>query len=396
MNLNFFNLQIIKLSQSRPEIIKLSRIFSKNRMETSPSYFFCKCSICFDNDSETELINCGDQFCLECLERYVEYWIREASWGVQVGRLACPVCAGELVEEDWMPYVSDALMETWREFERKRSRLLKTFKLTRSCPNCNYDHPIGGLGADLPSTVDAIHQIGGDLSIKLDSIFQDWRSTFDLEVVLDLMHELDALAGDEEWFEAALDCWFDYLELIKRLEDHLPADLIDYLLRFGRSFLAIIEMGLSFGDANESEDQIRAKLLSAQLDYQLVFPYTRCDACGVAFCLPCRKTTWHSHSSSSISSSPKNRICSRCFVPIIKDPEGCNEMNCNFCGFKFCWACGRRWTSSCGIYRCVNAGSGDLSEEEFFEDAIEEGEMGREPEIGVPNVKLLEGRLLKR
>lgn len=334
----------------------------------------------------------------------MEYWIREASWGIQVGRLACPVCAGELVEEDWMPYVSDGVMETWRAFEGKRSALLKTFKLTRCCPNCNYSQPIGGFSSgELSDAIDAIHQIGGDLSVKLDAICQDWRSTFDMEVVLDLMHELGGFDAEEDWFEAIIDCWFDYLDLIGRLQEHRSAELIDYLLRFGRLFLTLIETGITQIDSDEGEgDQMRAKLLSAQLDFQLIFPYARCDSCGVAFCLPCRKPTWqHSHSSTynNKPSSTKNRQCPRCFVPIVKDPEGCNEINCNFCGFKFCWACGRRWTSSCGIYRCVNAVDFDGSEdeEELFEDAIEYGEsIGREPEIGVPNVKQLEGRFLMK
>lgn len=30
-----------------------------------------KCSICFTEESDVELMLCGDQFCFECLEQYV-------------------------------------------------------------------------------------------------------------------------------------------------------------------------------------------------------------------------------------------------------------------------------------------------------------------------------------
>lgn len=33
-----------------------------------------KCSICFFQDSDLELPHCGDQFCLECIERYWIHW----------------------------------------------------------------------------------------------------------------------------------------------------------------------------------------------------------------------------------------------------------------------------------------------------------------------------------
>ena len=363
------------------------------------SAFFCKCSICFENDSETELINCGDQYCLECLERYVEFWIRESSWGIQPVRLACPVCGADVVSEDWMPFVSDSLLQAWRTFELKRAVLLKTFQLTRACPVCTFAQPIIGLPIELNCAVDAFHQCGSLMTALLDSLpgLGTWRSSFHLEVALDLMHELAAgqLIDEEGWLETVDELWHDFLVLVQRIMKLGPGEaMIDGLMRFGRLFLRLFSLAVDAVHVDTPGN--RSILLKAELDFQLHFPYCRCDCCGAAFCLPCSRGGWHlSH---HVSPS-KFRQCPRCFVPVIKDPEGCNEIGCNFCGFKFCWACGRAWTSSCGIYKCQTGNEAVEDEEDEFEDAIEHNAITaieRAPEAGVPNVRELEKRFLKR
>ncbi len=364
------------------------------------SAFFCKCSICFENDSETELLNCGDQYCLECLERYVEFWIRESSWGIQPVKLGCPVCGAEVVSDDWMPFVSDELLQAWRRFEQKRVALLKTFQLARTCPTCTFAQPIIGLPIELSCAVDAFHQCGGLLAALLDALpglNASWRTLFHLEIALDLMHELASgeLIDEEGWLETVEELWRDFLSLIQKSLKLNPDEvMIDTLMRFGRLFLRLFSLAVEAVHVDIPGS--RSILLSAQLDFQLSFPFCRCDCCGAAFCLPCRRVGWHtSHPHMSNSPSSKLRQCPRCFVPVIKDPEGCNEICCNFCGFKFCWECGRRWTSACGIYKCQSV---EDEGEDDFEDALDEEyfEGERAPEHGVPNVRELEKRLLTR
>lgn len=376
------------------------------------SVFFCKCSVCFENDSETELINCGDQFCLECLERYVEFWIREGSWGIQKVKLGCPVCGGEVVEDDWMPLVSEELLETWRRFEQKRAAVLKTFQLTRNCPVCSFAQPIVGFPVELACAVDAFHQVGSSLASFLDALdaVADWRSAFHLEVVLDLMHELACgeLIDEDGWLETVGELWRDFLQLLMALlgsascAQQLSSAGIDILMRFARLFLRLFTLAIDAGPIDCPGN--RAILLAAQLDFQLSFPFSRCDCCGVAFCLPCRQPGWHLAPQQHSPLRP--RQCPRCFVAVVKDPEGCNEVVCSFCGFKFCWACGRKWTRSCGIYKCTNealegnnnsGGETDEPASDDFQDAIEVFSLqDRQPEVGVPNVRDLEKRLMRR
>ena len=45
-----------------------------------------KCSICFTADSQTELAQCGDQFCYECLETYVILPYSHSHHSADIGR----------------------------------------------------------------------------------------------------------------------------------------------------------------------------------------------------------------------------------------------------------------------------------------------------------------------
>jgi hypothetical protein len=44
-----------------------------------------KCSICFTADSQTELAQCGDQFCYECLEAYLAH-LHFSSHSTDIGK----------------------------------------------------------------------------------------------------------------------------------------------------------------------------------------------------------------------------------------------------------------------------------------------------------------------
>lgn len=47
-----------------------------------------------------------------------------------------------------------------------------------------------------------------------------------------------------------------------------------------------------------------------------------------------------------------SRGCPRCAIMICRD-EGCNKVDCLYCGFQFCWSCRDPWSQrSCGFYEC--------------------------------------------
>lgn len=69
--------------------------------------------------------------------------------------------------------------------------------------------------------------------------------------------------------------------------------------------------------------------------------------------------------------------CPNCSVTISRD-DGCNKVDCLFCGHKFCWHClGKFDNGGCGYYRCQLKGSEASPQSRRPDDT---------PEIGVPNI----------
>jgi hypothetical protein len=359
-------------------------------MDTN-NYFYCKCSICFENDSEMEFINCGDQYCLPCLERYVEYWIKEGSWGLLPIELGCPVCGSEMLDDDWMPYVSGKTMTTWNKFQLKRKELLKNFEISRFCPICNNSQILIGSSH---KTISDLKMITDCLITNLDkSSLRSWRTIFSLEQVVQLFQDgnlMDLL----DFIESCQDLFDEFLVLIENLKrtefEYFDQDLIRILMEFGRSFLYLFSY-----EINEEEEIGGIALIDMQLNFQSVFHFGHCDSCNLDFCLPCQYPGWfhQNHPKLSVNIRPDgSKQCPRCFVSIEKDPEGCNEIRCNYCGMKFCWECGKKWSKDCGIYICKNGFNEDIKiprSEIKSEEDVDVIHISRDPEIGVPNVHLI-------
>ena len=364
------------------------------------NYFYCKCSICFVNDSEMEFINCGDQYCLSCLERYVEYWIKEGSWGLQPAELSCPVCGTEMLDDDWMPYISTKTMELWNKFELKRKEIIrKQVEIKRACPICNNLQSL--IGSTKQDTISDLILIGDCLMRNLDSTsFESWRSIFGLENVLMLFKE-EVGETDLDFIENCQDLFNEFLNLIEKLKifgffKSEEEDLMRLLMEFGRTFLNLIYEKINSEDP-DAEGIAEMAFIDMQLNFQSIFPFGHCDSCNLDFCLPCQIPAWfhQNHQKTSLNIRPDgSKQCPRCFVMIEKDPDGCNEMKCNYCGMKFCWECGRKWSKECGIYKCnqntVSSEEEDIprSEIKIFYDSSE-----RDPEIGVPNVQMIHNRI---
>lgn len=366
------------------------------------TYYYCKCSICFENDSEMEFINCGDQYCFPCLERYVEYWIREGSWGLLPAELTCPVCGTEMQEEDWMPYISGSTIELWNKFKVKRRENIRNLIITRSCPICNHSQPLLGTNSNYSDFLMISDRLMNFLDFNLK--FDTWRSVFGLENAVDLIKERDEF-GLQDFIDSAQDSFEEFLNLLEKMKlsgwfNPLQKDFIKLLLEFGRLFLKLIIEGFedSLIDAEEDEDVDNARftLISLQLNFQSIFPFGLCEICGLEFCLPCQNLDWFHINSNNYSSNNINNVnllcpsntrldgskqCPRCFISIEKEPEGCNEMHCNYCGMKFCWECGRKWSKECGIYNCKQTTLMVKIDENVPRSEI------RDPEIGVPNVR---------
>lgn len=376
------------------------------------TYYYCKCSICFENDSEMEFINCGDQYCFPCLERYVEYLIKEGSWGLLPAELTCPVCGLEMQEEDWMPYISNSTIELWNKFKLKRRENMKNLIISRSCPICNHSQSIMGSNSNFSDFLLLSHQ----LMTFLDSNFE--RNSLDLETATDLLKDFDEY-DFQDFIELSQESFEEFLNLLEKLKcsgcfKPSQRDFIKLLLEFGRIFLKLIYE--KFNEIISSEtsadlddiDSASFILINLQLNFQSIFPFSQCEICGLEFCLPCQGLNWfHIKENDPNSDSDSVHVldsvcdeiivegpchanntrldgskqCPRCFIRIEKEPEGCNEMRCNYCGMKFCWECGKKWSKNCGIFNC-NAEN---------IPRYEKNSIGRDPEIGVPNVRIMFG-----
>ncbi|CAB4487617.1 unnamed protein product [Rhizophagus irregularis] len=46
-----------------------------------------------------------------------------------------------------------------------------------------------------------------------------------------------------------------------------------------------------------------------------------------------------------------SKSCPNCSILINRD-DGCNKVDCLHCGYRFCWICRSGWSEKCGFYRC--------------------------------------------
>ena len=114
--------------------------------------------------------------------------------------------------------------------------------------------------------------------------------------------------------------------------------------------------------------------LSWQFQHILHFPNTFCSNCDSKFCFQCGESNWHllqtceSHLQEHVNDlkhlDPMNpsietlswkiqysKRCPNCMVFIFRE-EGCNQVNCLYCGFKFCWVCRSKWSKKCAFFKC--------------------------------------------
>ncbi|KAJ3373802.1 Ankyrin repeat and IBR domain-containing protein 1 [Allomyces arbusculus] len=55
-----------------------------------------------------------------------------------------------------------------------------------------------------------------------------------------------------------------------------------------------------------------------------------------------------------------SKPCPQCKVWIVRD-EGCNRVDCLFCGMAFCWQCASPWSEKCGFYNCKTTASSTIT-----------------------------------
>ena len=112
------------------------------------------------------------------------------------------------------------------------------------------------------------------------------------------------------------------------------------------------------------------ELIFLHLEY---FPFLQCSNCQEwncfrcgskrhlnISCLECLKLQIDPQLKSSLSKTldwkiKNSKSCPKCRILITRD-DGCNKMECGYCGHEFCWEClGMFENSQCGYYRCIRS-----------------------------------------
>ena len=136
------------------------------------------------------------------------------------------------------------------------------------------------------------------------------------------------------------------------------------------SQLSIISSSLIGLETNPQE------WMKLQFKHITKFPQLTCSSCHDTTCFSCGVAPFHTnqtcteHMQMKISDQQgsiellqtltwqltNSKKCPNCSVMINRD-EGCNKVECLYCGYKFCWHCrGEFENGNCGYYRCQLAG----------------------------------------
>ncbi|CDH58653.1 hypothetical protein RO3G_03195 [Lichtheimia corymbifera JMRC:FSU:9682] len=288
-----------------------------------------KCSICLTRHYNLCLETCRDQFCKGCFERYVEEVV-QGSWGLDVTRIKCPVCLDPIRQSEWSRYVSASLVERYEQFNQP----FRPF--SRHCPSCR--SPV--IPCQSPRTKGITRQR------RLEMIAEQVQSLGYPPLVIPTPFRHSTLQS-----------------LIQQLTPILrqAAQQNDRSVYMRAAIISKQLVAL---------ETVPETWKQAQFAHIATFAVDTCTHCGRDVCLQCgeyghsgitcidnlrRKLqqTQESAEASTVQWKLENtRGCPRCAIMICRD-EGCNKVDCLYCGFQFCWSCRDPWSQrSCGFYEC--------------------------------------------
>lgn len=351
-------------------------------------HFLNRCSICFESHLDMCLDRCKDQFCIDCFQRYIIEVVK-SSWGLSVTPISCPVCNESIPKHEWTRYVPQSIVDTYEKFNKPYRSYV------RSCPHCETDIiPCSHQEQIIPSTFLQKKIFCDLIKQMLDNCSKDELHKCHTEHIA--VKRWISVYKREDWSVADLPVL--YKKIMKDVttfeREHTKSNN-----QFGKQ-ISLQFMTLCV------KPEIWKEVQFAHINF---FPDMQCSGCDKSICLHCG---YDSHSDISCTENMQiisrssldkemrktvkwklqnSRQCPKCSIMINRD-EGCNKVDCSYCGFAFCWACQSPWSEGCGFYRCSvlpNNSNNSTNNSKGNSNGITE----EKTELGVPNIKNIQARI---
>ncbi|KAI7850675.1 hypothetical protein BDC45DRAFT_546516 [Circinella umbellata] len=320
-------------------------------------YWLQKCSICLSKRYALCLESCRDQFCKPCFQRYIEE-IVHASWGLGVTRIKCPVCQESIKQSEWSRYVPSSMVELYEKYNqpyRPFSRYCSSCRVNQVAP-CQSPR---SQGLSRQKRIEKIAHLMNELKKSIDIIQLSWLDPL-LKPNMNNHHHnnnTSSLSSTSTSFT---------IGRIQTLYHQMTP-----VLRQAAQDPQLYSMASELSKQLVALEIVPEAWKRAQFWHIANFPIETCNICGHDMCLQCGENAHLSNScldnlklklsneenkqeeTSTIQWKLENtRACPCCSVMINRD-EGCNKVDCLFCGFQFCWSCRSGWSQqTCGFYQC--------------------------------------------
>ncbi|RKP26393.1 hypothetical protein SYNPS1DRAFT_14247 [Syncephalis pseudoplumigaleata] len=300
-----------------------------------------RCSICFDKHLEFCLQPCRDQFCFECFQRYMAEVVNN-SWGLSITEVKCPVCTEVLDQDEWKQYATSEMIRRYDKYNQP----YRSF--ARHCNECKEE-------------VRVLEPPNLDLDKEERVNFMDTSAS----MLASLPHRTAALSSSSSSSPSSI-------RRGKRRENEVtdaamarPAESSRKRRRLSARVLSSRDTAVN-GIVTSLCQLERRPAVWRELQFKIVaqFPRARCHACDKDICMQCGEQTHHrglscqqhlrrmlergTRSMDTVREDLRWKLehskpCPNCRVLIDRD-DGCNRVDCLYCGYRFCWMCLDAWS----------------------------------------------------
>ena len=303
--------------------------------------------------------------------------------------IKCPVCSDAIPYQIWSQLVDPEITQIYNQFNAPYRPML------RSCHSCGQSLQC----AEAPLILESERQVlASNLTLNLETYVKEQNHT------------------QAEFIQTAFQLDFD-IGLQKRSLNvkELHRKLIKELLELPRPDFMTLALISSDLIRFETRPDVWQEL---QFEHVSYFPQVECPECAASLCFACGEAghpgldclsflkhqiedesgpggTLPKETKKSLEWKYKNsKACPRCKIMITRD-DGCNRMECSYCGFAFCWECLSKFErGSCGFYRCKLASMAKALAVSSGETLPSVGSKAIRVETGVPDVARLLDRSL--